>query len=340
MQAKVELQRAAAIALADLTNSKEPKFDKLSAPDGAEGDDRGEGSQPSISDQRNEVALTKADLVKAKAALGVLSKARETLLKDMAAVQAALGGDAAVDEYGNAVGQEEWLKVRCLCSCTPFAPCLQWSAEGGGKADALRGHATLELTHLTRSAVATDQAQQAPRLASLPAALAGRATMLAEEGPRGDGNEVLTNVSKAWDDYMDATDPSHVNEGDVRHQLRKDVAKGADDLGKALNNFAEAEAAPNFKTINPEHDGWAWGRKHREVKTPAKVKVLARKGVGVAKEGPKLQFCQWGSQQVPCAPGYGGAWIEDHPQDSGETIARGGARPALLACAASLLASV
>jgi len=47
------------------------------------------------------------------------------------------------------------------------------------------------------------------------------------------------------------------------------------------------------------------------------VKQLARKGVGVGKEGPKLQFCQWGSEQVPCAPGYGGAWIQDHPQDSG-----------------------
>ena len=31
----------------------------------------------------------------------------------------------------------------------------------------------------------------------------------------------------------------------------------------------------------------------------------------------KLQFCQWGSQLVPCAPGYGGAWVDDHTQDAG-----------------------
>lgn len=205
----------------------------------------------------------------------------------------------------------------------------------------------LHLTRLTRggAGMATEQAQQGPaRLASPLAALAGRATMLAQQGPGdaaapgGDANEVLKNVSKAWDDYMDATDPSHVDEVDVRHQLRKDVAKGAHDLGKAFNNFAEAEAAPNFKTLDPEHDGWAWGRKHREVKTPLKVKQLARKGVGVGKEGPKLQFCQWGSEQVPCAPGYGGAWIQDHPQDSGEALWPGPTRLALLVCGALLLA--
>ena len=30
-------------------------------------------------------------------------------------------------------------------------------------------------------------------------------------------------------------------------------------------------------------------------------------------EGPKVQWCQWGTQLVPCSPGYGGAWTEHHP---------------------------
>lgn len=162
------------------------------------------------------------------------------------------------------------------------------------------------------------------RLKSLSlSSLAGRRTMLAEQGQGGEaaaGQEsdaVMGNVSKAWDDYMDATDPSHINEGDLRHDLRKGVAQAAHQASKSFENFAEAEAAPDFKTIDPESDGWEWGRAHREVATPVKVKQLASKGVGVGKEGPKLQFCQWGSEEVPCAPGYGGAWIEHHPQDSG-----------------------
>ena len=312
MQANVELQRAAASALADLKGAKEPKFDKLSAPSGSDSDDAAaEAWLPSVSEQEKEVELAKTDLAHARMALMGLEEERASLLKDMSAVHKALRGDSATDEFGDDVGQQEWLKVR-----RPPLFLVPWfllSVVADGEARA------------------TEQATKRPGAAQLAAErssprtwLAGRATMLAEQGQGdeqaagGESAEVMQNVSKAWDDYMDVTDPSHINEGDVRHDMRKGVAKATHDAAKSFQDFAEAEAAPDFKTIDPEKDGWEWGRKHREVMTPLRVKQLASKGVGVGKEGPKLQFCQWGSEQVPCAPGYGGAWIEDHPQDSGE----------------------
>lgn len=57
-----------------------------------------------------------------------------------------------------------------------------------------------------------------------------------------------------------------------------------------------------------------------ETETPGKVKKLANITEGDGphlEDGPKLQFCQWGSEMVPCAPGYGGAWYEHHTEDAG-----------------------
>jgi len=135
-----------------------------------------------------------------------------------------------------------------------------------------------------------------------------RPTMLAEKAEDGQG-DMMHNVSEAWNDYMDATDPSHLNPGDVRHSLGRGITGGIKDAGKSMDEFAAGHwHDPKFETVNPVHGA-------HKVATPAAVKKLATKHVG--QEGPKLQFCQWGSELVPCAPGYGGAWIEDHPQDAG-----------------------
>ena len=118
MQANVELQRAAASALADLKGAKEPKFHKLSAPLNLASDDAdADAWLPSVSDREKEVELAKTDLAHARTALTGLEEERASLLKDIGAVHKALGGDSATDEFGDGVGQEEWLKVRRPLSC-------------------------------------------------------------------------------------------------------------------------------------------------------------------------------------------------------------------------------
>jgi len=263
MQGKVELQRAAASALADLSGKSAPTFAKLTQ--GADADTEvvaeNDADQESIPHQAKELKMAKADLSSATSALAALQKTRDALLKDIAATHKALGSDAETDAYGNQVGGEEWLKQE------------------------------------------EQPAELAPK---------GRVSMLAEDAQTDTASGgLLHNASEAWDSYMDENDPSHIDEGDVRHALRKGLAQGSADIAAGVEKMADGKwRAPNFKTIDPRHGV-------HKVHTPPKVKQLANKGVGVGKEGPKLQFCQWGSELVPCAPGYGGAWIGDHPQDSG-----------------------
>jgi len=262
MQAKVELQRAAASALADITGKSAPQFAKLEKGADATDDVDEASDQESIPDQAKELKLAQADLSSANTELAKLHSTRDSLLKDIAATHKALGGDAETDEYGNQVGGEEWLK----------------------------------------------QEEEPAKLAALRR---GRATMLAEDEKTDTVAELMSNATAAWDKYMDENDPSHMDEGDVRHGLRKGIAQGGADMAAGVATITDGKwHTPDFKTIDPKHGV-------HTVHTPAKVKQLATKGVGVGKEGPKLQFCQWGSELVPCAPGYGGAWIGDHPQDSG-----------------------
>ena len=59
-----------------------------------------------------------------------------------------------------------------------------------------------------------------------------------------------------------------------------------------------------------------------QVKTPPDVKEL-QGGEGDEGDGsPKSVWCQWGGQMVPCAPGYGGAWV-----DPGQKHLNGGIWP-------------
>jgi len=81
--------------------------------------------------------------------------------------------------------------------------------------------------------------------------------------------------------------------------------------GHAVVNPAEEYLYPKatgFKTWNGQN-----GRHEEE--TPEAYRKLNEEGPLV--EGPRLRWCKWATQMVPCAPGHGGAWLEHHVNDRG-----------------------
>ncbi|KAJ1469764.1 hypothetical protein T484DRAFT_1850483 [Baffinella frigidus] len=81
--------------------------------------------------------------------------------------------------------------------------------------------------------------------------------------------------------------------------------------GVAVESPAEALLYPKakaFATWNPKNG------LHKE-ETPDDYKKLNEKGP--TEEGPRLRWCKWATQLVPCAPGHGGAWVEHHSNDRG-----------------------
>ena len=248
MQAKVELQRAAAKALADVLGKPAPSFTKLpSAPGGS--DEADDDDVDDVAAAQAEVADARSALAGDRAALAALKKKRASLLKDTVAVGAAVRADGAGREFG-------------------------------------------------------DQAELAAGRLTMLAASAASAASVAEDEAAGS--------SSVWTQVDEAVNPSYQNEVKARHAARKQLAAGAEGVVKAV---AAMSKKPKFKTVDPQKDGWAPGRaeKAREVKTPYQVKQLAtpHDHTKEADAGPKLQFCEWGSELVPCAPGYGGAWFKE-----------------------------
>ena len=100
----------------------------------------------------------------------------------------------------------------------------------------------------------------------------GRATMLSEQGSdvskavEGVSNAVAQNVSKTWEDYMDVTDPSKINPGDVRHAIGMGIMGGIKDAGNSTGDFMDGDwrSGGAFKTVSPLHGA-------HEVPTPDKV---------------------------------------------------------------------
>lgn len=79
---------------------------------------------------------------------------------------------------------------------------------------------------------------------------------------------------------------------------------------KARETMLSMPSANGLETVEPQYGSHV-------VKTPKKVKRLANVTKGPTEEGPKVQWCKWGTEMVPCAPGYGGAWLEHHIEDRG-----------------------
>ena len=91
----------------------------------------------------------------------------------------------------------------------------------------------------------------------------GRATMLAEQ----EKSDLMQNVSKTWEDYMDVTDPSKINPGDVRHAIGMGIMGGIKDAGNSTGEVMNGDwrSGGAFKTVNPLHGA-------HEVPTPDKVR--------------------------------------------------------------------
>ena len=99
MQAKVELQRAAAKALADVLGKPAPSFTKLpSAPGGS---DEADDDVDDVAAAQAEVADAQSALAGDRAALAALKKKRASLLKDTVAVGAAVRADGAGRDFGD-----------------------------------------------------------------------------------------------------------------------------------------------------------------------------------------------------------------------------------------------
>jgi hypothetical protein len=90
----------------------------------------------------------------------------------------------------------------------------------------------------------------------------GRATMLAEKGK----SDLMQNVSNAWEDYMDATNPSKINPGDVRHAIAMGIKGGIKDAGNSTGEVMNGDWRSDgaFQTVNPLHGA-------HEAPTPDKV---------------------------------------------------------------------
>jgi hypothetical protein len=278
IQAKVELMRAATEALADVLGKQKPTFSKLEPSSGGDMADKSDQAAAQES-EATEMAL---DLARAKAALASLQRHRQTLLRDMEAVHSSLGEDAASEVFSAEVGDREWLKQQ---------------------------HSWMKLAARGRETMLAEEANH--HMASHVESLKG----FSPQKPK-DEESIGEKVSHAWDKYMDENDPSHYDQARANHNLRVGIANTTAAVVRAVFH---GPRAPKFQTVDPKKDGWKPLRRHRDrvVETLPKVKELAKQGVGVGREGPKVQFCQWGSELVPCAPGYGGAWIEDHPNDQG-----------------------
>mmetsp|Transcript_3477 Transcript_3477/g.8509 ORF Transcript_3477/g.8509 Transcript_3477/m.8509 type:complete len:627 (-) Transcript_3477:41-1921(-) len=97
--------------------------------------------------------------------------------------------------------------------------------------------------------------------------------------------------------------PVEFNSNTLRHAAVNTIQ----DTANLVSNSSDTPSA-YLTTVDPVNGA-------HTVATPDKVNTLATSTP--AEEGPKVQWCQWGTQLVPCSPGYGGAWTEHHPTDTG-----------------------